>query len=275
MSEEIPLIEWGGVIADYQRALRVGDYPAGTVYLRGYHMRRFARTVGKSLEKVTRDDVLAFLDTPEWAASYRRSYRVTFRGFFVWARSEGLVRGNPMKGIKSVAAPIGKPRPAPESAVRAGQTYHDGRVPTMVRLAAYAGLRCCEICRVHRRDVVEGVGGWKLRVLGKGRKVRVVPISRALAYEILATDGWLFEGQVDGHLSAAYVSKLISRALPEGWTAHTLRHRFASVAYVGSSNDIRAVQELLGHASVATTQIYTAVDDDVMRRAVEYASHAA
>ncbi|WP_022899139.1 tyrosine-type recombinase/integrase, partial [Humibacter albus] len=76
----------------------------------------------------------------------------------------------------------------------------------------------------------------------------------------------LFPGRVDGHLSAAYVSKLISRALPEGVTAHPLRHRFASRAYA-AERDIRAVQELLGHASVATTQIYTAVPDAALRRA--------
>lgn len=263
---------WGHVIDRYQQALRAGDYPAGTVYLRGYHLRRLARTINKPIEHVTRDDILGFLDQPTWAASYRRSYRVTLRAFYKWAQHEHIIHRNPMKGIRTASAPIGKPRPAPESAVAAGQTYHDRRVPIMVRLAAQAGLRCCEICRVHRDDVIEGVGGYRLRVHGKGRKVRVVPIPRALALEILTADGYLFPGQIDGHLSAAYVSKLVSRALPEKWTAHTLRHRFASIAYVGAGKDIRAVQELLGHASVATTQIYTAVDDAVLRQAVEYAA---
>lgn len=263
---------WPETITRYQTALRSGDYPHGTIYLRGYHLRRFARTVHTPVGQVTRDDVIAFLDVPTCAVSYRRSYRVTLRAFFRWAKDERLVTHNPMKGIKSAAAPIGKPRPAPESAVKSGQTYPDHRVPTMVRLGAYAGLRCCEICRVHRNDVVGEDGRYRLRVLGKGRKVRVIPITDAMAHEILRTDGWLFPGQIDGHLSAAYVSKLISRALPQGWTAHTLRHRFASRAYIGAGKDIRAVQELLGHASVATTQIYTAVEDDVMRAAVLFAA---
>lgn len=263
---------WIDALTRYALALRAGDYPQGTIYLRSYHLRRFARTVEKSVQAVTRDDILGFLDTPAWAASYRRSYRVTFRAFYRWAKDEGLVKQNPTKGIKSVAAPIGKPRPAPEAAVKAAQTYHDRRVPIMVRLAAQAGLRCCEVCRVHRDDVVETNSGYRLRVFGKGRKVRVIPITNALAFEVLAAEGWLFPGQVDGHLSSSYVSKLVSRALPEGWTAHTLRHRFASRAYIGAGKDIRAVQELLGHASVATTQIYTAVEDDVMRAAVEFAA---
>lgn len=259
-------------IEKYLQALRAGGYPSGTIYLRSYHLRRFAKTVALPLRNVEKDHVLAFLDAPTWAVSYRRSYRVTLRAFFRWAKAEGLIRHNPMKGIKSVAAPIGKPRPAPEDAVKSAQTYHDRRVPTMIRLAAQAGLRCCEVCKVHRDDVTETHAGYRLRVLGKGRKTRIIPITKTLAFEILTADGYLFPGQIDGHLSPAYVSKLMSRALPEKWTAHTLRHRFASRAYIGAGKDIRAVQELLGHASVATTQIYTAVEDDVMRRAVEFAA---
>lgn len=263
---------WTDALDRYTTALRAGDYPKGTVYLRHYHLRRFAKTVRVPLEGVTRDHVIRFLDNPDWGASYRRSYRVTLRSFYRWAHREGVAKKNPMKGITTVSAPIGKPRPAPEEAVKIGQQYHDRRVGLMVRLAAYAGLRCCEICQVQSDDVSEAASGYRLRVHGKGRKVRVIPIPRTLAFEILAADGYLFPGQIDGHLSAGYVSKLISRALPDGWTAHTLRHRFASRAYIGAGKDIRAVQELLGHASVATTQIYTAIEDDVMRRAVEFAA---
>lgn len=262
---------WVDAIERYEAALRVGDYPAGTIYLRNYHLRRFAKHAQVPVEQVAKAHVLAFLDAPLWAASYKRSYRVTLRAFFRWARDEGLIRANPMKGIKSVAAPIGQPRPAPEAAVREGQAASDPRVRMMVRLGAFAGLRCCEICRVHSDDVFQTNGKYYLRVLGKGRKIRIIPVPVSLAQEISAADGWLFPGQIDGHLSAAYVSKLVSRALPEGWTAHTLRHRFASRAYVGTGKDIRAVQELLGHASVATTQIYTAVEDDALRAGVDYA----
>lgn len=119
--------------------------------------------------------------------------------------------------------------------------------------------------------VARTMGGYSLRVRGKGEKVRVVPISSHLAGLILEHDGPAFPGQIDGHLSAGYVSKLISRALPEGVTAHMLRHRFATKAY-GASKNLRAVQELLGHASVATTQVYTAVDDDDLRTAAAAAA---
>jgi site-specific recombinase XerD len=64
-----------------------------------------------------------------------------------------------------------------------------------------------------------------------------------------------------------WVSNVIGSLLADGWTAHTLRHRFASLCYA-HERDLRAVQELLGHASITTTQIYTAVPDGAMRDAV-------
>ena len=63
----------------------------------------------------------------------------------------------------------------------------------------------------------------------------------------------------------------LARTLPDAWTTHTLRHRFASAAYA-ADRDIRAVQELLGHASVSTTQIYTAIPAEAARRAVASAA---
>ena len=63
------------------------------------------------------------------------------------------------------------------------------------------------------------------------------------------------------------MSTVISRLMPPGFTMHTLRHRFATRAYRGSRN-LRPVQVLLGHASIATTERYTAVDDDEIRAAM-------
>ena len=163
------------------------------------------------------------------------------------------------------AAP--SPRPAPDSAWSAALAIADPRVRLMLRLAAEAGLRRAEIARVHRRDLTVGHTGATLLVHGKGGKLRALPISDALAAAIARADGYLFPGDEDGHLSPRYVGKLMAGALPDHWTAHTLRHRFATRAYRGSRN-LRAVQTLLGHSSVATTERYTAVDDDEIRAAM-------
>lgn len=189
------------------------------------------------------------------------------RGFYTWAHVVGRIDENPAANIPTVRAVPGLPRPAPEHAVGVGRRNADERTGLMLELAVNAGLRCCEICKVHSSDVFADLVGWSLLVRGKGKRQRFVPLDDALARRLLELDGYAFAGQIDGHLSASYVSKLISSALPPGVTAHPLRHRYATRAYELGGRDIRAVQELLGHAYVSTTQIYTAVSDESKRRA--------
>jgi site-specific recombinase XerD len=131
-----------------------------------------------------------------------------------------------------------------------------------------------------RRTAAEGGGGAQLVVHGKGDKERIVPISESLAEAIsrgaaghtpgAPADGWLFPNYNGGHLTAYHVGALVVRVLPGHWTMHTLRHRAASRAYRGTRN-LRAVQQLLGHASVGTTEFYCAVDDSEIRAAMEAA----
>jgi site-specific recombinase XerD len=117
---------------------------------------------------------------------------------------------------------------------------------------------------VHSCDIGEG----SLRVTGKGDRTRVIPLHPTLEAALEGLDGWAFPGRFNGgHVSADKVGKTLSRLLGPGWTAHTLRHRFASRAHA-ADRDIRAVQELLGHAKLETTQRYTAIPDGALRAAV-------
>lgn len=138
----------------------------------------------------------------------------------------------------------------------------------MARLAAYAGLRASEIARVQGSDL----HGDMLRVLGKGGKVRWVPVMNArLVVQLRDLTGWAFPSPAGGHLTPGHVTRLLSEALPDGWTAHTLRHRFATVAYDGT-RDLLSVSELLGHARPETTQRYVRLSADALRAAVSAAS---
>jgi integrase len=266
------MLEWGTALGEYTAWMRAAGRPESTIYQRTYHVRRFARETRLEPFAVTLDELVHYLGGHDWSNATRHSARSALRGFYEWATLAGHVEASPAARLPKVRVPAGKPRPAHDDALEAALRRADERTRLMLNLAAGAGLRCGEVARVHTDDLEQDLDGWSLRVRGKGGRVRVVPLTRALALALRSIpNGYAFPGQDDGHLSAAYVSKLMSRALPAGVTAHMLRHRFASRAYVGSGRDIRAVQELLGHASVATTQVYTAVPRGALRAGVEAA----
>lgn len=104
-----------------------------------------------------------------------------------------------------------------------------------------------------------------LKVQGKGGKARLLPLTETLLTsmrELAPYGGYIFPGNDHGHLSPRWICHLASRALPGNWTLHTLRHRFATIAYNATGHDLVAVQRALGHSSITTTQRYadTAID---------------
>lgn len=265
---------WGAYLEGFDTWLVAANQPLSTRKLRNYHLRRFAATCGAaSPREVTADMVIQHLSNARWKGATKNSVRASLRGFFTWAVDTGQVSRNPTQVAPKARSVPGLPRPASEAAIERGLEAADDRVGLMIRLGANLGLRCCEIAKVHADDVVLVGVKLRLRVVGKGGRHRMLPITRLFAEELLerAAGGYVFPGQEDGHLSAAYVSKLISRALPEGVTAHMLRHRFGTEVWNAHRN-IRAAQILLGHASVSTTQIYTHVDDDELELAAAAAA---
>ena len=261
--------DWASEIAAWVLFLVAAGKPETTRYLRTYQVRRLARGfVGRSPWSLSLDDLAGWLGGHDWAPETRRSYRASLRTFYGWGHITGRIGENPAAQLPAVTPPIGKPRPMPEELFREAMRAADERVRLMLALAGTEGLRRGEVARVHTDDVEPDLIGWTLRVHGKGRRQRRVPLHDELARELRRRPaGFVFPGQVDGHLSPAYVGKLISRALPDGWTAHPLRHRFAARFYE-AERDIRAVQEALGHASVRTTQIYTPVTAGALRAGV-------
>ncbi|SCZ38651.1 tyrosine recombinase XerC [Afifella marina] len=136
-----------------------------------------------------------------------------------------------------------------------------------------SGLRISEALGIARADAPVG-GRDTLRVTGKGGKTRIVPVlpkvSEAIeAYirlcpYLLAPSEPLFRGAKGGALSARIIQKLVERlrsalGLEPTVTPHALRHSFAT-HLLGDGGDLRTIQELLGHASLSTTQVYTNVD---------------
>ena len=294
-----PAPAWAGEISAFlvwQRACGIG---ADTVNLRRLQLNRLAAALrGVPPFLVTTDDLAGWLGAQtNWGSETRRSHRLTLRRFYEWAAMTGRTKINPAINLPAIRVPPGVPRPAPDFEIKIALASAEPRVRVMILLGACCGLRRAEIARVHIDDVQDG----ELRVLGKGGRVRIIPIPpiveqavRALA---MANDaawggpgrvGWLFpssqagvhrkrgEGFIDrgaetAFMTPAHVGKLMTRILGPGWTAHTLRHRFGSVAYM-AERDLLAVQQLLGHSKPETTQRYVRVTNDSLRRAVDLAA---
>lgn len=251
---------WGDIIHRYVKFLAVG-HSAATIGLRSDQLHHFAATIGIPPHRVGTDDLLGWLTAYPWCPETRHSYRSALRGFFAWAYRQGCVPADPAAGLPAVSVHAGVPRPTPDPVWAATEVTATPRTLLMLRLAAEAGLRRGEIAQLHRRDVCDGPS---LLIHGKGGHQRVVPVSAEIAALIGGVQDWLFPNGRGGHLAPETVGELCSAALAHGWTLHSARHRFASRAYA-ATHDLRAIQELLGHASVSTTQRYVAVNDAELR----------
>jgi integrase/recombinase XerC len=161
-------------------------------------------------------------------------------------------------------------------ASRAGDVRHPwilARDAAVLALCYGAGLRIGEALSIRRADAPIA-GRDQLTVVGKGGKARTVPIIAAICEAIedylglypypLAPEGPLFVGARGGPLSPRIIQLAMERlrgalGLPDSATPHALRHSFAT-HLLARGGDLRTIQELLGHASLSTTQVYTAVD---------------
>jgi integrase/recombinase XerC len=178
---------------------------------------------------------------------------------------------------KPLAIPAAKRIAEPE--LRAGEERAPwilARDAAVLALLYGSGLRISEALGLKRKDFPPPGQGDAITVVGKGNKARMVPLLAQVAalvaeYVALcpyapAADGPLFVGAKGGPLSARVVQLTMARlrgalALPDTATPHALRHSFAT-HLLARGGDLRAIQELLGHASLSTTQIYTAVDTE-------------
>jgi integrase len=254
--------------------MRTAGKPTTTIKLRTYHVRRAAHELPVTLHEATVHDLAGWLGVQAWAPATRRSYRSSLVQFYRWLVASGARLDNPALLLPAVPVPRGRPRPAPDQVFRAALEAADPRARLAVLLAGQCGLRRGEISRLHSRDLEHDLVGYSLRVSGKGGHTRMVPLpdqDRALEFLLRrAEPGWLFPSPAGGHLTAAHVGVIVSGSLPAGWTCHTLRHRFATTVY-RHTRDIRATQELLGHARPETTAIYTQVPSSDLRAAVNTA----
>jgi len=197
------------------------------------------------------------------------------RSFCRWLLRENRIDSNPANGLR--APKSGRKLPAVLDADALG-AFLDGidgdphlaaRDRALFELAYSSALRVSELVSTRWSDF--GVAMGELRVVGKGGKERVVPVGRAAlnaleAWRMMHPGGdFVFPGRnADTHIGARAVQlrirqRALQQGVPQRLHPHLLRHSCASHV-LESSQDLRGVQELLGHADIATTQIYTHLD---------------
>ena len=225
------------------------------------------------LLEVSAEDIQLFLDGRRArdggaiGSKTRYAWLSHLHGFYEWARREELIPVSPTAKIIRPKLRSGLPRPAATDELKHALAVATPQERCWVLLAALMGLRCQEIAGMRREDVLDGEG--LLRVVkAKGGKERTLPLHpdvlEALRAMPMPRTGRVFSRPRGGAYSPAQFSQnfnaFLKRACGESApTAHQLRHWFGTNLYA-QSQDIRMTQEMLGHASPATTAIYTAFD---------------
>lgn len=242
----------------------LGELPLAAT--QGHHLRRFiAQHHGRGLSGRSLARLLS-----------------AWRGFFSWLGERGLVLANPCDGLRPPKSPKVLPKVlSVDEAARLLEPVDDdepvqaARDAAMFELFYSSGLRLAELVALNVSVLESVCAEGEIRVLGKRSKLRLVPVGSqarlALAEwgrlrDQLAAENesGLFVGVRGRRISPRVVeARLARRALLLGLPAHVhphmLRHSFASHV-LQSSGDLRAVQEMLGHASIASTQVYTHLD---------------
>lgn len=260
-------VPWRRSIEGWTDTLKAAGLSAQTIKSRRYKMVHLAALLMPSgPEDVTTEQIVQVFARQQWKPETRKAYRNTISSFFRWLHKSCRRSDDPSLDVPRVKKPHAHPRPCPDRYIAAAMEKATAAEKLMIRLGAECGLRRGEIARVHSDDVVADSAGHSLIVRGKGDKQRIVPLPDDLAAIVMDANGYLFPGRFGGHVEESYIGDHISHLLPDGYAAHTLRHRFATTAYA-ATHDLFVVAELLGHESVETTEHYVAMPDGRLREA--------
>lgn len=194
-------------------------------------------------------------DHPQWKAETTRAAIAALRSFYGWMQQRGLREDNPAAALIQPRQPDGQPHPTPRQVYAEAVAAATGRDRVLLRLLATTGLRRGEAAKVHTSDLA---GAW-LTVVGKGSRLRRVPVPDDIAAAIKKADGFLFPGKCEGHVQPRWITDQVQRLT--GYSAHSLRHMYATTVW-NATGDLLALQRLLGHAQPATTQRYVLLDAD-------------
>ncbi len=210
----------------------------------------------------------------DWSDSTAATYHSYLRTWFTWLLIQEHRVDNPMLKLGSPRYPDRVPRPVPDDGlVRLLTTRMHHRTRVMILLAALAGMRVSEVARVRGEDL--DLSARLIYVTGKGKRRDALPLHPLLvdAARTMPRRGWWFPAnsrRAGHHVRGKSVSDIIGQAMRRAGTPgtpHSLRHWYGTTL-LDDGADVRVVQTLLRHRSLATTAIYTKVPDQTRHDAV-------
>jgi site-specific recombinase XerD len=278
-------------LADDTVAVYRRDLSAFTTWAEGLGLRGPERIDRRALRRY-----LAHLDTAGYSRRTIARKASVVRRYFDWLRRRGVVERDPTIGLSAPKGEARLPRvlrdgeltvlldePSPRS--DPGSEAIQARDDAVLELLYGSGLRVSEVCTLRVGDL--DLPRARVTVWGKGSKQRAVPMSapavEAVRRYLAVPDGgagqatgpdgqrYLFANRRGRPLTPRDVRRIVDRRSPSPTHPHALRHTFATHLLDGGA-DLRAVQELLGHADLSTTQIYTHVSRERLQR-VHRATH--
>jgi integrase/recombinase XerD len=250
---------------------RAAGWSDNTVKSRRYGLKGLADAADTPLTEVTTLQVARWLGRYAGSPWTRRTYASHCRSFFGWLQRSGYRADDPTDAIPRPRQPRAAPRPVSTGALIDALDGAPVRVFAYISLGAYAGLRVHEIAKVRGEDIDIAAG--TLRVCGKGSVEAVIPLHPRLASlaRHYPTRGYWFPGSDNGHLTGQYVGEVIVARFAEvahPATAHQLRHWFGTNVLRAAGGNLLVAQQLLRHASPATTASYCMVESTVRSAAL-------
>lgn len=251
----------------YAIALRAQRMSPRTVESRVSLLRAWARRDEVDLLAATLQEMRVGLGRTTVSIATSAALRYAMRSFYQWLVDDDYRRDNPALNLAPIRVPKAKPRPYSEVQVQTMLARSYFRTRVMILLAYRQGLRAAEIAAAHADDF--DLGRMQVRVLGKGSKLAYLPMHPdvALVVRRMGT-GWWFPARRgrEGHIHGRSVSTLLSQArdragiVDRRLTGHSLRHAYAT-ELVHEGVNLKVVQELMRHESLATTERYVGIGE--------------
>lgn len=265
-------------LAIFDRDQRRRGLREGTILKRNMDARQldaWMQAHGGGILNATRDDIEAWLDSKGRITAKTRATLVSSVSAFYEAMChEGILVDNPAHNVVRPKVRPGLPRPIADDDLKDALRMAPPLERCILTLAAYGGLRCQEIANLRVADVLWADGKIYVSPEGaKGGRPRMIPMHEQVAASLrsygLPTKGFVLRNTQGGRLTPAQVSRKAAAYLRSSGadaTLHQLRHWCGTWAC--RTSGVRVTQQLLGHASLSTTAIYTQVAADDLRGAV-------